>query len=75
MMKTIKIFDVRIEHGVPVTLRKKWSQVFDQMKAGDSFIVETMDEVRSAHVCAKRKGITTCARKTKKGDYRVWRVN
>jgi len=64
-----------IEKGVPLPINKAWGQwarLADQMKHGDSVVVDCCEDVHRMYAAFYSKGKTCVRRKQSDGTFRVW---
>lgn len=68
---------MQIESDIPLppkfSERRRWADVAEKMKPGDSIAVENESEAGSLRYALKRRGYA-CATRKAKGEWRVWRV-
>lgn len=66
--------EIKIESGIPLPRRYEWAKIFQSMKIGDSFLVDSNAQAQSAAVSAARFGMKLCTRRQEDGKTRVWRI-
>ena len=69
--------EIKIDSNIPVPpiYRKgKWEDLVQEMKTGDSFIVNNDNEYRSVYNAAKKNGCRVCTRVIN-GVRRVWKIS
>ena len=67
--------EIVVEHGYPIPVKTRlWSPLFEKMKVGDSFTVNTYHERAAAMMASKRLGYTLMSLKIDGGGYRLWMI-
>jgi hypothetical protein len=72
--------NIVIEHDIPMPkpdgrakyARSKWTHIYNQMKRGDSFVVDRK-EYNAARLSAAVAGIGIISRQIAPGTYRIWK--
>jgi hypothetical protein len=67
---------VKIEHGVPIPppLPGQWKRLGEQMRVGDSVLLETQKDAYALRAAMHRMGRQVSYRKIAGEGWRIWRV-
>ena len=77
MKNKLKV-DYKIEKGIPIPARGHrgvWASLLNEMKEGDSIVLDSISRAHSFQVSARRKGVETTYRGLEDNKARVWRTN